>query len=176
MNVDDNFWVRWRYVILRHTQNSSKQNYSNNAICLWCFLPLRTSLSPLCFSLNPPCAWCNFHCHQQGISTCKRNLWLFDTLLVQQLLFNHQTFQVLKMEESSPIWYELYGYGLCRKKTSPKIAEDKVQDSCMCGTSNFWWFKPTARQPFDASLGVAGSNESYMQAVGCVSCMNLPVD
>ena len=32
----------------------------------------------------------------------------------------HQTFQVPKMEESSPI-LKLYGYGLCKGKPTPKI-------------------------------------------------------
>ena len=35
--------------------------------------------------------------------------------------------QVPKMEESSP-WHKLYGYGLCKGKPTPKIAENKVQD------------------------------------------------
>lgn len=39
-DLDHNFWVRWRYVILRHTQHSSKQNYSNNVMCFCLSEPL----------------------------------------------------------------------------------------------------------------------------------------
>ena len=37
-------------------------------------------------------------------------------------------FQVPKMEESEDL-YKLYGYGLCKGKPIPKIAENKVQET-----------------------------------------------
>ena len=39
----------------------------------------------------------------------------------------HQTFQVPKIEGTH--LYKLYGYGLCKGKPTPKLAENKVQET-----------------------------------------------
>ena len=57
----------------------------------------------------------------------------------------HQTFQVPKTEESSPI-YKLYGYGLCEENPAPKIASSYGSvPPCLSGsvvthgTNSFNW-------------------------------------
>ena len=46
---------------------------------------------------------------------------------------------VPRMEGSSSPIFQQYGYGLCKGKPTPKIAENKVQDSSILGTRNVWW-------------------------------------
>ena len=57
--------------------------------------------------------------------------------------FNHPTFQVPKMEESSPM-FQLYGYGFCEGVSPPpKIAKKKGNQETLhfrYRKENFWWF------------------------------------
>ena len=46
-----------------------------------------------------------------------------------------QTFQVPKMEV---LTYKLYGYGLYKRKRTPKIAENKVQNPSILGGAPFF--------------------------------------
>ena len=56
------------------------------------------------------------------------------------IIFITKKIQVPKMEESENL-YKLYGYGLYKGKPTPKIAWNKVQDSSILGSWNFWWFQ-----------------------------------
>ena len=61
----------------------------------------------------------------------------------------------------NPHLYKLYGYGLCMGKPTPKIAENKVQDSSILGTWNFWWQKGGEMGSSSYSMVVSGSPKRW---------------